>query len=97
MNNKHLVIILTCAALVGCSTSTQYARTKVFDPKTGIVTEQESRANLTALGNGKAIADSVRASAGKTASVGAKGGDVETDAIDKSNTTLELLLKLLGK
>lgn len=80
--NKIPLLVL-CAglfglvALSGCVLNRQYASTTSTSTN-GIVTVQVARSTTIAAGDGKAIVDKTRASAGKTSSVGASGIQEDT-------------------
>lgn len=71
---KTFLPVFCCLALcVGCASVRQEAATSSTDPKTGIVSTQTAKSVIIASGNSKTIVEKVRASAGKTSSVGASG------------------------
>jgi hypothetical protein len=74
--NSRLVIALLLPVLAlasGCAASKQYATTTSTNPTNGVVTVTVARSTVFACGDAKAVIDKVRASAGKTSSVGASG------------------------
>ena len=57
----------------GCASVNQEGQTTTTDPKTGIVTQQNAKIHVVASGDSKTIVEKIRASAGKTVSLGASG------------------------
>lgn len=76
-----LVAISLCFA--GCATAKQEAEshTSEFDPKSGILTTNYHHVSsrITASGNSKQAIDSMKGSAGKTASIGTSGASQESN------------------
>lgn len=100
--SKRLPCLLLCGLLAlaafdltGCAASRQYATTKTtaLDPATGIetTTETTARSSVVATGDAKNIIDKVRASAGKTSTVGASGTDQQTTSPNFATNAAALL------
>ncbi len=66
---------LLCLAFTGCAVTRQVATTRETNPTNGVVSVQTARSTTYALWDSQALVDKTRASAGKTASVGASGTD----------------------
>lgn len=75
-----LFLLIACLSLslTGCASVVQTATTTSTNPTNGVVTVTEARSSIYATGDAKTIVDKVRASAGKTSSVGASGVSEET-------------------
>lgn len=76
MKTLSLALLL----LTGCAMTRQYARTETTNPTNGVVTVTLAKSTTFACGDAKSVVDKVRASAGKTASVGASGTDMEASS-----------------
>lgn len=77
---KRLVAALGLVVIAaGCMSIDQEATTTTTAPD-GTVTQFASHSRIRAIGDGRNAVDKVRASAGKTASVGASGVDQETSS-----------------
>ncbi len=80
--------------LTGCASVVQTATTTATNPTNGVVTVTEARSSIMAVGNARTIVDKVRASAGKTSSVGASG--VNEDVTNNISQNINALTGLLN-
>ena len=87
-----LVLVGLSLLLAGCATVTQTAKTESTNPTNGVVTVTTAQSRITAWGDAKNVVDKVRASAGKTASVGASGVNEETTTAGLQNI-MQILLQ----
>ena len=92
-------LLLALLALCGCASVVQHATTTATNPTNGVVTVTEAKSSIYALGNARTLVDKVRASAGKTASVGATGinEDATNNLAQNINALTALLNALSGK
>ncbi len=91
---KKILQMLPVLFLAGCASVVQTASTSTANPTNGVTTTTQARSSIYAIGNARTIADKVRASAGKTASVGASG--VNEDATNNIAQNLDALTRLLN-
>lgn len=91
---KYLLTVVVMAALlcstVGCASVRQTAETTETDPTSGVVKRTHATSSIVAAGDAKNMVEKARASAGKTASVGASGVSEET-----SSSGIAEMLKVL--
>ncbi len=80
--------------LTGCASVVQTASTTTTNPTNGLVTVTEAKSQIMAVGNARTIVDKVRASAGKTSSVGASG--VNEDVTNNIAQNINALTGLLN-
>lgn len=90
----NVIFAAALMLLVGCASVSQTATT-VTDPKTGVVT-QSARSHIIASGDSKLLVEKVRASAGKTSSVGASGVQEESTTAGLQAMTQVLVNALLS-
>ncbi len=93
------LLLLPIILLSGCASVVQTATTTSTNPTNGVVTVTEARSSILAMGNARTIVDKVRASAGKTSSVGASGvsEDVTNNIAQNINALTGLLKELSPK
>ncbi len=93
------LLLLPLILLPGCASVVQTATTTSTNPTNGVVTVTEARSSILAMGNARTIVDKVRASAGKTSSVGASGvnEDVTNNIAQNINALTGLLKELSPK
>jgi uncharacterized lipoprotein YajG len=70
---KNLLLISALAMLSACATSHQHVESTVTDPKTGLVTHNETDSVNRSFWDSRNSVDKVRASNGKTQSIGLAG------------------------
>jgi hypothetical protein len=90
MNEKLPLIMALAWLFTGCALNSQYARTTSTDTA-GVVSVTEARSKLIAVGDARNSLDKVRASAGKTSSVGASGISEETTTTNIANNARALI------
>jgi hypothetical protein len=87
---KYL-LLLSILCLCGCAMTQQVAYTETTNPTNGVRTITSARSTTYALGDAKTIVDKVRASAGKTSSVGASGIGEETSSTNLTSGAGQLI------
>jgi len=91
------LLLLPLILLPGCASVVQTATTTATNPTNGVVNVTEAKSHIWAVGNARTIVDKVRASAGKTSSVGASGVNEDvTNNIAQNINALTDLLKALN-
>lgn len=88
---KTTLLSLSLIGLCGCALTRQYARTESTNPTNGVVTVTIAKSTTFAAGDAKSIVDKVRASAGKTSSVGASGISEEASSTNITNGAGQIL------
>jgi hypothetical protein len=88
-----LAMTLAATLLCGCMSIKQEARTTETDPETGIITEHSVSSKVSAMGDAKAIAEKLRGSAGKTATIGLGSASGEANG----STTIKAAGGLIGE
>lgn len=92
-----LLAVLSLAGLTGCAVTKQVATLTETNPTNGVVTVRVARSTTYSLWDSSASVDKVRASSGKTASVGATGTDTVASSTNLASniTALAILLNTL--
>jgi hypothetical protein len=92
-----LAVIGIALAIILCSCASvhQQGTTSTTDPKTGIVTTQSADIRVVASGDSKTIVEKIRASAGKTVSLGASGVSEENSLSTVVAAVAEALVKAM--
>ncbi len=85
-----LVFLFASTVLTGCAVVTQSARTTSTDTN-GVASVTVAHSRIMAIGDARNTVDKVRASAGKTSSVGASGVDAGASATNAVSQVGELL------